>query len=197
MIPDLVTLVTADDAGTVTLSSTELEKWWLDAAGDTYVGRQGLQVFLDVVKESGAGDDGQFSFRPSGWEVRLSRAAAQVLLTSAILGGVLTVVGADQLPAAVLAAAIPLLFDVQKVQLSGGERYLLARLGKVPGATGSTNTAEELYALLPDDVRTQTSLVDFMEFLDACHKAGHADVNADGTVLVHALADRKFRLTFL
>lgn len=194
-MPDLVTLLTADDTEYVTLASAELEDWWLDAAGDTYAGRQGLQVLLDVVRESGA-DDGQFSFRPSGWEVRLSRAAAQVVLTSAILSGVLAVVGADQLPAAVLAAAVPLLFDIEKVKLTGGERYLLARLRTVPGATGSTTTAEELYALLPEDLRSQTSLVDFMEFLDACHRAGQADVHANGSVLVHALADRKFRVTF-
>ncbi|MBF9127944.1 hypothetical protein I0C86_02870 [Plantactinospora sp. S1510] len=194
-MPDLVTLLTTDDAEPVTLSSTEVEVWWLEAAGDTYPGRQGLQVVLDVIKESGA-DDGQFAFRPSGWEVRLSRSAAQSLLTSAILGGVLAVVGADQLPAAVLAAAVPLLFDIQKVRLSGGEHYLLARLRAVPGATGSTTTAEELHALLPEELRDQTSLVDFMEFLDACHRAGQADVNADGSVLLHALADRKFRINF-
>lgn len=194
-MPDLVALLTADDADSVTLSSAELEDWWLDAAGDTYEGRQGLQVFLDVVKESGS-DNGQFSFRPSGWEVQLSRAAARSLLTSGILGSVLAVAGADQLPAAVLAAVVPLLFDIQQVKLSGGERYLLAQLRTVPGATGSTTTPEELYALLPEDLRGQTSVVDFVEFLDACHRAGLADVNADGSVLVHALAARKFRITF-
>jgi len=193
-MPDPVTAITDDHTETVTLSSAELERWWIDAAGETYAARQGLQVLLDVVKDSGAGD-GEFSFRPSGWEIQLSRAAAQVLLSSAILGAVLTVVGADQLPAAVLTAVIPLLFDVKKTDLSGGERYILARLREVPDAIDSASTAEDLYALLPQDLRSQTTFVDFMEFLDACHKAGHADVDADGAVLIHALADRKFRIT--
>lgn len=182
----------------VVLSSTELEAWWLDLTGDTYASRQGLQVFLDVVKESqSAGEQAaEFSFTPSGWEIRLGRAAAKALLTSAILGGLLAVVGADQLPAAVLAAAIPLLFEVEKVELSGGERYLLTRLVEVPDAMDTAMTHEQLYALLPDDVRRQTSLVDFIEFLDACHKVGQADVDEEGRVLIRAINDRRFRITF-
>ena len=186
------------DDGRVVLSSSELEVWWLDLAGDTFASRQGLQVFLDLVKESRSTDESaaEFHFTPAGWEVRLSRSTARVLMTSAILAGLLAIVGADQLPTEVLAVAIPLLFDVEKVQLSRGERYLLARLVEVPGAVGATVQQNELYALLPEDVREQTSFIDFIEFLDACHKAGHADLNSEGGVLLRELGQGRFRISF-
>ncbi|MFI7545583.1 hypothetical protein [Actinoplanes sp. NPDC049599] len=187
-----------EDGGSVVLSSADLEEWWLDLTGDKFASRQGLQILLDVVKNSqSAGEPAaDFHFTPAGWEVRLSRATAKGLMTSAILAGLLAIVGADQLPAEVLAVAIPLLFDVEKVELSRGERYLLARLVEVPGAVGKTMEQKELYALLPDDIREQTSFIDFVEFLDAFHKAGQADLDNEGGVLLRELSQRRFRLTF-
>jgi hypothetical protein len=190
-----------DSAGSesefITLSSASLESFWMGMAGESYASRQGLQIFLDVVKEIDATrvPAAEFNYSPTGWEVRLSRAVAQVVLSSALLGGLLAMLGADQLPAAVLAAVVPLLFDVERVSMEESDRYLLGKLLNVPGVAGVKMTREQLYARLPKQVRKQTTLRDFIEFLDVCNKVGQADVD-DGHVIVHAVGDKKFRVTF-
>jgi hypothetical protein len=200
---DLTALVseTAPETGgkdVVVLSSTSLESFWVRVAGDSYASRQGLQVFLDVVKAVNETTDqhAEFSFSPAGWEVHLGRAVAQVMLSSALLSGLLAMLGADQLPAAVLAAVIPLLFDIDRVSMEEGDRYLLARLLEVPGIAGTKMTREQLYARLPKEVREQTTLKDFVEFLDICRRIGQADVSEDGHVVVHRVEEKKFRVTF-
>lgn len=186
------------DRNIVALSSASLESFWQDLVGDSYASRQGLQVFLDVVKtvDATGNTNAEFNFLPSGWEIRLSRAAAQVILSSALLSGILAILGADQLPAAVLAAVVPLLFDVDTVSMTEGDQYLLARLLDVPGTAGAKMTREQLYARLPKEIREQTTFRDFIEFLDVCRKIGQADVDEDGKVAVRRAKDRKFRITF-
>ncbi|GAA1429250.1 hypothetical protein GCM10009601_44060 [Streptomyces thermospinosisporus] len=56
-------------------------------------------------------------------------------------------------------------------------------------------TASELYASLPEDVRNESSRMDFEDFLEHFHRAGVADLEDDGTVRVRSLGEARFRRT--
>jgi hypothetical protein len=84
------------DQELVSISSSELEDFWFSLVGESSFSRQGLQAFLEAVRTNiGFPElvDG-FNFTPRGWEIQLSCAAAHAILSSALMAGLLFVLGA-------------------------------------------------------------------------------------------------------
>jgi hypothetical protein len=96
---------------------------------------------------------------------------------------VLAVAGFDQLPALVLPAVLPLLVDIDRVELSASEEHLLANLRLRPDVVKQAHSPEGLYAELPDELREQVSLLDFLDFVQRLVAAGEADESGDEIVV--------------
>lgn len=135
--------------------------------------------------------------RPGGWVLRLGDATARAGLATAVTAGVMAVAGFDQLPALVLPAVLPLLIDLDHVELSPGDRHVLATLRLQPDVVDTRNSPQELYDALPVDLREQVSILDFLDLIERLRDAGQADT-PDGVVIVRNEADPawlRFRLT--
>lgn len=184
------------DGAPLTVGSEDLERLWSGLVPDSYAGRRGLEVFLEAVQASaGQEPDAGLEFRPGGWQVDLGRGVAQSVIAAALIAGLLTVLGATAIPAAVVTAVVPLFFDVRRVSLTPGEEYLLAELVARKESLDGTLTPRELYDQLTDEVRGQLSFMDFTDFLDTCHRAGLADTSATGTITLRPTEAARFRIT--
>jgi len=118
------------------------------------------------------------------------------VLGGALLAGLLVAVGATGIPAAVLAAVVPTLFDVEKVRLTPRQEYILADLVGHKDALDGTLSTDQLYDRLPPETQAEVSRLDFAEFLDACRRAGLADYGPDGTVTLKPSDKARFRITW-
>jgi hypothetical protein len=184
-----------DPAGPV--SRDDLDGLWSRLFPDSFSTRRGRSVFLQSIAantDSTAAGGTDLEFTAGGWEIDLSRAATQTMVATAFLGGLLTVLGAAQLPAAVATAVLPLLFDVRRVTLKASEQEILADLVGSPELDGGM-TPDELYAVLSPVVRDQLSRLEFADFLDTCYRAGVLDRGPDGTVRVRPVEQARFRIS--
>jgi hypothetical protein len=125
----------------------------------------------------------------------VGRSVVQTLIAAALIAGLLAVFGATQIPAAVVTAVIPLLFDVQRVSLSPGQQYVLAELVGHREALDGTLSARQLRGRLDSETRSSLSFADFLDFLDTCRRAGLAHISATGTVMLRSGDDARFRVT--
>jgi hypothetical protein len=119
--------------------------------------------------------NGELHARPGGWVLRLHDAAIRASLATAVTAGVMAVAGFDQLPALVLPAVLPLLIDIERVELSPGDRYVLAELRLQPDVVGAEMTPRELYERLPDNLKADISVPDFLDLIQRLTAAGEAD----------------------
>jgi hypothetical protein len=154
-------------------------------------------AFLAQVQE---GETTSLAFRPGGWVVKASSTLVKTALTTALLAVGLVSIGAAGIPLLVLPAVLPLIVDVDRVQLSAGEHHLLATLTLTDEARHGT--AEVLYGRLPEALQEQVNEMAFRDFLEKCQRAGLADTTrpADGgatTFALHAADQSKFRVTFI
>lgn len=137
----------------------------------------------DNVIVTSLGDEATLHARPGGWVVGLRDAAARSALATAITAGVLAVAGFDQLPALVLPAVLPLLVDIDRVELSASDKHVLATLRLQPGVLDQIRSPERLYERLPPELRAQVSLLDFVDFVERLVAAGEADESEEGIVV--------------
>jgi hypothetical protein len=182
----------------VEVTSAELEEFWQKLFPDTYEGRRGQNAFLDAVRghAENRSTEATLEFRPGGWQVKLAGSSVKGVLVGALLAGLLVAVGATGIPAAVVAAIVPSLFDIEKVRLTPSQEYVLADLVGHRDAFDPTLTADELYDRLSAQTRAEVSRLDFTEFLDACRRAGLADLGPDGTVTLRPSDKARFRITW-
>jgi hypothetical protein len=184
--------------GAVDVTSAELEQFWQELMPDTFEGRRGRNAFLDAVKAQAApgAADADLEFQPGGWQIKIAGSSVHGVLGGALLAGLLVAVGATGIPAAVLAAIVPSLFDVEKVRLTPSQEYVLADLVGHRDALDGSLSADQLYDRLPTETKKDVSRLDFAEFLDACRRAGLADYGPDSTVTLRPSDKARFRITW-
>ena len=135
-----------------------------------------LQASLDP-SQSG------LEMRPGGWVVDLKASTAKFAVSAAVLTGVMVASGYDQIPAYVLPAVLPLLFDVERAKLNRGDRKLLVELRTALGRSfGQPADIDALYDRLPARVRDHVPPTDFADFIEKLVTAGEAEELADDRV---------------
>ena len=121
--------------------------------------------------------------RPGGWVVDLKASTAKFAVSAAVLTGVMVASGYDQIPAYVLPAVLPLLFDVERAKLNRGDRKLLVELRTALGRSfGQPADIDALYDRLPARVRDHVPPTDFADFIEKLVTAGEAEELADDRV---------------
>jgi len=120
-----------------------------------------LQASLDDPSQS------TLEMRPGGWVVDLKASTAKFAVSAAVLTGVMVASGYDQIPAYVLPAVLPLLFDVERAKLNRGDRKLLVELRTALGRSfGEPADIDALYDRLPARVRDHVPPTDFADFIE-------------------------------
>jgi hypothetical protein len=135
-----------------------------------------LQASLDPSQSA-------LEMRPGGWVVDLKASTAKFAVSAAVLTGVMVSSGYDQIPAYVLPAVLPLLFDVERAKLNRGDRKLLVELRAALGRSfGRPAEIDALYERLPAHVRDHVPPTDFADFVEKLVNAGEAEELADDRV---------------
>ncbi|MDQ1250277.1 MAG: hypothetical protein QG597_4656 [Actinomycetota bacterium] len=197
---DLVSYLTRQQPATgeeVTVSSADLERLWSALIPqNSFATRRGRDAFLDAIQARAGEDSGtNLEFRPGGWQVDMHKGLVQSVVAGALIAGLLVVLGSTQIPAALVPTIIPLFFDVEKVRLTAGQEHLLAEIVARSERADGSLTIDELYGQLPAPTRDAVSHLDFVDFIEACRRAGVADVAPDDTVALRALDQATFRVT--
>ena len=92
-------------------------------------------------------------------------------------------------------AVLALLFDVHQVRLKPSQELVLAELQLTPEARSGGLTADELYALLPNQIQDQLSRLDFADFLDQVPSRRLADRTADGRLTLRTPDNARLKIS--
>ncbi len=107
-----------------------------------------------------------------GWRWNLSEGVVKSICGSVLLAAVLSSLGVKGLAPLVIPAIIPLLFDLEKVQLERSEERVIRIIGARTGVLERYGKPERLYISLPESVRQSVTLEEFTIFLENAVSAG-------------------------
>lgn len=108
-----------------------------------------------------------------GWKVSVTPTVIKFAVTGAILASGLVAAGVTGISAQVLPAILPFLFDFEKIELSKGDKFLLAKIKLVEEISDRTLSPELIYERLPQDLKSQLSQIDFFDFLERLEITGN------------------------
>lgn len=180
------------------VKQSDLHALWRELLpGQDLASLRGLKVFEEFFLLSiDPARPVELEMRAGGWTIRVGEGLLRSGIVGGLLAGLLSASGFPGLPAVVLPAIIPLLFDLEKVRLNAGESELLAELTVKQDLSQLPSTAEELYQALPSSLRDELSLLDFREYLERFYLAGYAD-RVDDLVVLRGPGKGRLRITFL
>jgi hypothetical protein len=155
-----------------------------------------LAASLRGQTEDGVG----FNYRvKGGWVIDLSSAAVRSAISVALTTAGLAAIGqsAAVVAAEVLVIVVPLLVDVRRIELTESEAYVHLKLRDAfrDHAQGHL-TGDELYSLLPDEVKEQLSSLDFLDFVGRFTAAGLTTEDSAGRLAIHPRDEARLRITF-
>lgn len=159
------------------LTDVQVRQIWTDLTGiDPAESPDAWEACEDAILGALDPDRG-LRMRPGGWSVDLGVSAVRAAVAAALIAGCMWPAGLDQLPAFVLPAVLPLLFDVQRARLTRQDERLLLdlRMSMTAEQMQWPWVPEALYQRLPNELRSTISLDDFRDFVQRLAQAGEAD----------------------
>ncbi len=154
----------------------------------------GKRSTLEVLRDAAALQSGSLNPAWGGsWRWDLSKGASKAVVASAFLYGVLVSSGVGPLVPIVVPAVLPLLFDLERVRLTGPENRVLTIIGARSGVFERCGDRVSLYSSLPDEIRQAISIVEFEQFIESAINAGVATEH-EGVVQVLPNGQTVFRL---
>jgi hypothetical protein len=118
----------------------------------------------------------------------VAKAAACSTVTTILLRGV----GADSVPATVLSIVAPLLFELERIEVSAEDLIVHAYLTEA--ASNDVLHLAELYERLPVDVQSELSVREFAGAVERLRDARLLVVGTEGVKLQHPGAANGFKL---
>jgi hypothetical protein len=177
-------LLAASGLGGNVLTSEDIGKLWEQIAPD-----QVPTEFLRAVAQacSPEWDDDtvaadRLGLRLGRWRIDLTRQGVRAGLLTAVAAAALAQHGLTDLGVVFATAVLPAVFDIQRVELSAGDRKLLVELRAKDALTRGYVSTEELYDSLPAATRRQINPYDFADFVERLRATGLTDGARDGTV---------------
>jgi hypothetical protein len=172
---------------------TSGDLWHVDRkALETLLSSLGLpRADLDAIVPLIAGselDTVPFELRVGDWVIDLKSALARALINGVTLTSALAAMHQASIPATVLSVIVPLLFDVQHVQVSPADKYVYAVLLDAPA---SGETIEGWYARLPARVRGEMTELEFRNTIGRLTEAGLVEGDDAGSMLVPPPSPRR------
>lgn len=151
--------------------------------------------YTDAVRQWLSSQGTELKARSGGWTFHVGRGAVQAALTGAVMAVMLKDVAGAGLSLAVIPAILPCLFQVEKAQLKRKDEQILLQLHRATGTKGKT--VEELYALLPADIRGNVNRLDLLEFIENITTTGHATEVSPGVFELRHPDAPQFRLNIV
>ncbi len=159
---------------------TTIDREWLATAVLGPLGIKADTRLADLVEDillaQLSDDDSSFHMRPGGWRIDVAGTTAKAIICGSILAAALFLNGAQEIPAELLPAAVPLLIDVKRVRLDMRERELLLPLRQATrGIEGMAVSPRVLYNRLDSATQGEINYNDFAAFCTRLVEAGELD----------------------
>lgn len=181
----------------ITITQKEINKYWSQLSiGNDFKELESLKVVESVfLFQVGIKKSEGLEFINGGWTINLKGGIAKAAVGYAVMAGALTLAGVTNgLALAVLPSILPFLFEIEKVDLNRKEKLILAKLHLREEAREQMHSSEQLYDLLPSDIKDQLNFLDFQDFLDKIDLAGYKETYTEKVFQLSESA--KFKLSF-
>lgn len=114
-------------------------------------------------------DGSAFEMRIGQWQLNAPVAIARAVVNGAVLTALLATNGESSIPATVLSVIVPLIFDLDRVQLSPSDRAVYAHLTReVP----DRKLVDDWYAGLAPHVRAEITSLEFRDLIERLEDVG-------------------------
>lgn len=189
-----------DSSSNSTVSEADVLRFWNSNVPETesgFLDEEARSVFSSsfLYYSGNPHSNQQLALEPGGWTVKVSNNVLKTSLVAASLAGLLYLSGFDSIPGYVLPTVLPLLIDIEKVKLKKSEEYILAELRLNPEIENREMTAEAIFGMLDESLKSQIALPDFIDFLDKLHISGDATVIRENFYKINQ--NSTLKITFL
>lgn len=133
-----------------------------------------------------------FEIRTGAWRLDLSAAVAKAAACGTVTTLVLRGLGTDSIPATVLSIIAPLLFELERVEISAGDLVVHAHLTDAIGT--DVVQLREMYERLPDDIRDELSVREFVDTVERLLESRLVLVGPNGVSLAAPGTTKRFAL---
>jgi hypothetical protein len=133
-----------------------------------------------------------YEIRTGVWRLDLNAALAKAVACGTVTTLLLRGLGADTIPATVLSIIAPLLFELERVEVSADDLVVHAYLAEAVGA--DTVTLTEMYERLPDGVRAELPVREFAGIVEKLLASRLITVGPDGLELRTMASTKPFRM---
>lgn len=117
----------------------------------------------------------RLALRLGHWRIDLGREGVRAGLLTAVAAAALVRRGVTDLGIVFATAVLPSILDIERIELSSGDRRLLLELRAKPALREGFTTEDNLYASLPAMTRDVVNRYDFADFIQRLRDAGLTD----------------------
>ncbi len=139
----------------------------------------GVSVREQTVDELRRLSGESFELRAGDWRIDVRKSVLQATIASALMIACINFLGEGSIPLEVLAIILPFLVDVDRIELSTSDRYVLAQLQL---HNLQPDTVKAWWKTLPKRLREEMNYLEFLDLIDRLHEAGAVKFEEDGAV---------------
>lgn len=183
----------------ISLSEDDLNAYWEEIVGNDIspIALNAKHHFVQeferhVLIESKTSD---LYLRSKGWKITVTNNILKTILVSPALVGILSYLGITQLSAIIIPTLLPMLFDIDNIELSKKEEEILLKL-PINNTREDFKTADQWYNSLPVSIKEQVNPLDFKDFMEKFVLAGFAKLDKTNRYLLFKKGGNIFKITF-
>jgi hypothetical protein len=131
-----------------------------------------------IIADFGQLAEDPFQLRVGGWRLDVRKSVVQATVASALMIGAINLAGGGNIPVEVLAIALPFLVDVERIELSTADKYVLGRMRL---RNLQPDAVKTWWKALPERLREEMTYLEFLDLIDRLREAGAIELEPDGT----------------
>lgn len=174
--PCAIDALPAGDGETSTLDRS----WLVKMLGDLGLSLDELDVCVAVIAAEHAAPT-DFEIRVGEWRLDGSRGALAAIVNGVAITAALAALGAASIPAAVVSLVVPVIFNLERVEIRPSDRVVLVELLQDPWGR---KPITDWYAGLPGNIQAEISGLEFRDLVDRLEDAGLATLDEFDTVTI-------------
>ena len=128
-------------------------------------------------------EPGELGLRYGQWKIDLGVSGVRAGLGAALAASALAARGFADFTVTFIAAVLPAVVELKRVELSPGDERLLLELRLKPEIRSNFTTEDELYAALPVETQASINRYDFADFVGRLREVGSAE-ERDGLITI-------------
>jgi hypothetical protein len=184
----------------ISISEETLNDFWNEITGSDkgIASLNAKHIFLEEFKRNTTEKigDSDLYYKTKGWKIIVKKNILKGIIITPSLYGILHYLGITTgLASIVLPSIIPMIFDIENINLNKKEEGILLKL-PINKAKKQYKTAEEWYESLPKSIQEQINFLDFKDFMDKLVLGGLAKTNKKERYLIFKKGKNVFKISF-